>query len=328
MTTEPFNITRASIEAAQDTIYATMPATPQYSWPQINTRAGCEVWVKHENHTPTGAFKIRGGLVFIDWLKRTHPEVKGVITATRGNHGQSIALAASLAGLTATVLVPHGNSTEKNAAMRAFGAELIEFGTDFDEARVEAGRLAKERGLYFVGPFNQQLVTGVATYAYELLSAHPDLDAIYVPIGCGSGICGCIAARNALGLDTEIIATISENAQTTKLSTEAGRLISTNTAVTFADGVAVREPVADALAIYGKHTTRFVTLSDDEIAEAVRIYFHDTHNLAEGAGAIPLAGLLKEKDLMTGKKVGVILCGGNIDKSWFQQILTGKTPNP
>ena len=319
-----FNI--SELEAAAELVHRHMSPTPQYNWPLLSQTVGAEVWVKHENHTPTGAFKVRGGITFIDWLKRADPTCPGICTATRGNHGQSQARAATAAGLSAKVYVPFGNSVEKNAAMRAFGAELIEFGEDFDTARVEAFRVAEEEGLHVVPPFHPELVRGVATYAFELFSAHPDLDTVYVPIGCGSGICGTIIARDALRLNTRVVAVVSENAQTSKLSVEAGSLIETKSATTFADGMAVRVPVQDALDIYGPGADRFVTVSDDEVASAIRMYFKLTHNVAEGAGAAPLAALMQERDQMASKKVGVILCGGNIDTDWFQEILAGQTP--
>jgi threonine dehydratase len=314
------------LNAAANTVYRHMPPTPQYAWPQLAARLGAEVWVKHENHTPTGAFKARGAITFIDWVTRAHPDAKGICTATRGNHGQGQARQAVAAGLTAKVYVPKGNSVEKNAAMRAFGAELIEFGEDFDTAREEAFRVAEAEGLVVVPPFHPELVRGVATYGLELLSAVPDLDTIYVPIGCGSGICGTILARDALGLTTEIVGVVSSEAQTAKLSVEAGRLIETPTAATFADGMAVRVPVAEAFEIYSKGAARVVAVSDAEVAEAIRVYYSDTHNLAEGAGAAPLAALMQESERMAGKKVGVILCGGNIDKAWLVEVLSGGVP--
>ncbi len=320
------NFTESDLRQAADLVYTQMQPTPQYAWPLLAERLGCKVWVKHENHTPTGAFKLRGAITFIDWLTRTHPDVPGICTATRGNHGQGQARSAVAAGLTAKVYVPRGNSVEKNAAMLAFGAELIEFGDDFDEAKAEAYRVAEAEGLFIVPPFHPELVRGVATYAYELLSAVPDLHTIYVPIGCGSGICGTILARDALGRDTEIVGVVSENAQTAKLSMDAGRLIETDSANTFADGMAVRVPVADAFEIYSKGAARILTVSDDEVAEAIRAYYADTHNLAEGAGAAPLAGLIQERDAMRGKTVAVILCGGNIDTEWFLEVMAGKTP--
>ncbi len=314
------------LERAAGLVHSQMRPTPQYAWPLLGARVGAQVWVKHENHTPTGAFKVRGGITFIDWLKRTFPEVRGICTATRGNHGQSQARAAVAAGLTAKVYVPFGNSVEKYAAMRAFGAELIEFVQDFDEAKEEAFRVAEAENLFIVPPFHPELVRGVATYGYELFSAVPDLDAVYVPIGCGSGICGTILAREALGAQAEVIGVVSENAPTAKLSVEAGGLVETNSARTFADGMAVRVPVQEAFDIYREKAARIVTVSDAEVAEAIRIYYRDTHNLAEGAGAAPLAALMQEKDQMQGKKVAVILCGGNIDREWFLTVLEGGVP--
>jgi threonine dehydratase len=314
------------LRAAHALVTRHMAPTPQYAWPQLAARTGAEVWVKHENHSATGAFKLRGAITFIDWVTRAHPQARGICTATRGNHGQGQARQAVAAGLTAKVYVPRGNSVEKNAAMRAFGAELIEFGDDFDTAREEAYRVAEAEGLIVVPPFHTELVRGVATYGLELLTAVPDLDTVYVPIGCGSGICGTILARDALGLSTRIVGVVSETAQTAKLSAEAGRPIETESARTFADGMAVRVPVAEALAIYGPGAERIVAVSDEEVAEAIRIYYRDIHNLAEGAGAAPLAALMQERDRMVGKKVGVILCGGNIDTDWFLTVMSGGVP--
>ncbi len=320
--------TKAELEDAARLVYRHMAPTAQHHWPTLSHRAGAEVWVKHENHAPTGAFKVRGGITFIDWLRRTKPDCPGIITATRGNHGQSQARAARAAGLRAVIYAPHGNSVEKNAAMRAFGAELVEIGDDFDEAREAAMARAKAEGLYFVPPFHTELVRGVATYSYELLTALPKLTTLYVPIGCGSGICGAIAARDALDHPAEIVAVVSDNAQSAKRSAETGRLSPSNSAKTFADGMAVRVPVQEALDIYAPGAARFVTVSDDEVAEAIRIYFTDTHNLAEGAGAAPLAALLQEKDLVQGQQAATVLCGGNIDTAWFQTVLSGGTPQP
>ena len=320
--------TRAELDAAQRLVTSKMSPTPQYAWPQLEARLGCKVWVKHENHTPTGSFKVRGALTFIDWLTRTHPESPGIITATRGNHGQGQAMAATAAGLRAVIYAPFGNSAEKNAAMRAFGAELIEFGDDFDEAKEEVLRVAEAEGLTFVPPFHPELVRGVATYAYELLSAQPQIETLYVPIGCGSGICGCITARDALGVSTEIVGVVSENAQTAKLSVDAGALVETETARTFADGMAVRVPVQAALDVYATGAARVISVSDAEVAEAIRVYYRDTHNLAEGAGAAPLAGLMSEQEAMQGREVAVILCGGNIDTDWFLTVMQGGVPVP
>lgn len=314
-------LTRDDIEQAARHLYQFMPATAQYAWPLLAERLGCTVWVKHENHTPTGAFKARGGLTFMHWLKREHPEAKGIVTATRGNHGQSLALAATALGLKALIVVPQGNSVEKNNAMRGFGGEVVEFGRDFDEAREEALRLAHAQGLYLVPPFHPELVKGVATYGLELFQAVPDLDTVYVPIGCGSGICAVIAARDALGLNTRVVGVVSTEADAAKSSFETGRLCETPSANTFADGLAVRKPIPEALAIYGAAAARIVAVSDAEIAEAMRVYYTDTHNLAEGAGAAALAALMQEREAMQGKKVGVILTGGNIDRPVYARLI-------
>jgi len=321
-------MTLEEIEQAAAVVYRTMAATPQYAWPQIAAAVGTEVIVKHENHTPTGAFKIRGSLTFMDWLVRTHPEARGIVTATRGNHGQGQALAATRAGLESRIFVPHGNSAEKNAAMASFGATLVESGADFDEAKLEAYRVAEAEGFVFVPPFHPALVRGVATYALELFRAAGPLDAVYVPIGCGSGICGLIGTRDALGLKTEIIGVVADGADYAKRSFEAGRPVETARADTFADGMAVRAPVEEAFAIYGKGAARIVSVSDDAIADAMRLYFSATHNVAEGAGAAPLAALLAERDRMRGKRCAVILCGGNVDTAVFAEVLAGRTPQP
>lgn len=315
------SLTREDIEQAARQVYQVMPATAQYRWPLLAERLGCTVWVKHENHTPTGAFKVRGGITFMHWLRREHPNVKGIVSATRGNHGQSLALAASAVGLKALIVVPLGNSLEKNNAMRGFGGEVVEYGRDFDEAREEAARLALEHGLYLVPPFHTELVKGVATYALELFSAAPDLHTVYVPIGCGSGICGVIAARDALGLNTQVVGVVSTEAAAAKLSFEAKTICETASANTFADGLAVRKPIAEAFDVYGAGAARIVSVSEDEIAEAMRVYYTDTHNLAEGAGAAALAALMQERDRMQGKRVGVILSGGNIDRAVYARVI-------
>ncbi len=255
-------------------------------------RLGTSVVVKHENHTPIGAFKVRGGLVYLDRLKREQPDVPGIISATRGNHGQSLAFAAQRAGVPATIYVPHGNSVEKNRAMRAFGAELVEHGEDFQAAREEAMRHGERAGLHMVPSFHRDLVLGVATYALELMRAAPDLDILYVPIGQGSGICGCILARDLLGRKTEIVGVQSTEAPSYALSFAAGKVVNTNSSNTQADGMATRNPDAEALAIILKGASRIVQVSDDEVGAAIRAYWTDTHNLAEGAGAAPLAAAL------------------------------------
>ncbi len=317
--------TAEEISDARAIIHEAMPPTPQYAWPLLKAELGVDTWVKHENHTPTGAFKVRGGLVHM--RKRIQRgETNGVITATRGNHGQSIPYAASRNGVPATIVVPHGNSIEKNAAIKALGAKLVETGQDFDEARVTCMQMAKDLGLDMVPSFHLELVLGVSTYAHELFEAAGELDAVYVPIGMGSGCCGVISARNHLGLKTKVIAVVSENANCYKLSIEAGRPVETNSATTFADGMAVRVPHPDALAIISDGVDGIVEVSDDQIADAIRLYYRATHNVAEGAGAAPLAALMAQQEMMQGKRVGVILCGGNIDTGKMATVLEGKTP--
>ncbi len=312
----------ADLEAAARLVYGVMPPTPQYAWPLLAGRAGCEVWVKHENHTPTGAFKVRGGLVYMDWLKNQQPTVTSVISATRGNHGQSVAFAAALHGLRAVICVPEGNSVEKNAAMRAFGAELVVHGQDFDAAREEARRLAERDGHWMLPSFDPLLVRGVGTYALELFTEVSDLDVVYVPIGLGSGIAGLIRTRDLLGLKTEIVGVVSEALPAYALSFEAGRVVTTEPAPTIADGMATRVPEPEALEIILKGAARVIRLSETEIKNAILAYWTDTHNLAEGAGAAPLAGLLQERERHRGKRAAVILCGGNIDLEWFRdQVL-------
>jgi threonine dehydratase len=310
-----------TLEAAAELVHAAMPPTPQYAWPLLAERAGCELWIKHENHTPIGAFKVRGGLVYMDWLTRNQPDCPGVITATRGNHGQSIGFAARRHGLRATVLVPHGNSTEKNAAMRAFGVELIEHGHDFQAAREAADRLAADRGLHFLGPFNPILRRGTATYGLELLRALPELDRVYVPIGMGSGVTGTIAARDALGHRAEVVGVVAEQAPAYALSFDRGEVVATETADTLADGLACRVPDAEALEIIREGAAEIVRVSDAEIADAMRAYFTDTHNVAEGAGAAALAAVLKDRDRCAGKQVAAVLCGQNVDARVFREVL-------
>jgi len=318
--------TLAELEAAVPLVRTVVPPTPLYDWPLLAKRAGAQVWVKHENHTPIGAFKVRGGIVYLDGLKRSGVAPAGVVTATRGNHGQSIALAAARAGIPCAIFVPHGNSREKNAAMQAFGAELIVAGADFDESREHAAKFATERRYHFVPSFHADLVKGVATYALEMFTARPDLDAVYVPIGMGSGISGLISVRDLLGLDTEIVGVVAENAPAVALSFEQGRLVPTNRANTFADGMACRVPHAESLAIIRWGAARIVRVGEAEIAGAMRACFEDTHNVAEGAGAAALAALLQERDRMRGKRVGLILSGGNIDREMFAEVLAGGTP--
>ena len=312
------------IEQAAELVHRHVSPTAQHCWPLICNRVGTEVWVKHENHTPIGAFKVRGGLTYLTELRAREPEVAGVITATRGNHGQSIGFAARALGLRAVILVPHGNSVEKNAAMRAFGVELVEHGSDFQEAREYSEELAAKEGLHQIGPFHENLVLGVSSYPLELFRALPDLDTVYVPIGMGSGICSTITVRDQLGLATNVVGVVAENAPMYALSFEQKQPVSTNSSDTFADGLACRIPDPDALDIILKGAERIVTVSEAEIRAAMRAYYADCHNLIEGAGAAPLAALLKEKQLMAGKKVAVIASGGNIDRALYLEILGGE----
>ncbi len=308
------------IEAAARHVYAAMAATPQYAWPLVARRAGREVWLKHENHTPTGAFKVRGGLNLLAGLAARKPRPTGLISATRGNHGQSLAYAARRYGLRCVIVVPRGNSRDKNEAMRGFGAELIEHGRDFDEARERAHEMAAAEGLHFVGPFVRELVAGVGTYALELFRAVADLDTVYVPIGCGSGICGLISARDALGLRTAIVGVVSANANCYALSFAARRPVETSSADTLADGMAVRVPVPAALDVIVRGAARIVEVTDAEVEDAMRALYSDTHQVAEGAGAAPLAALLKEGE-RAGKRVAAILSGGNVDRAVYARVL-------
>jgi threonine dehydratase len=315
------NAALEALDAAAALVRRVVPPTPQYPWPLLCRRLGAEVWVKHENHTPIGAFKLRGGLVYLDALKRAEPHVCGIVTATRGNHGQSIAFAASQLGLAATIVVPHGNSVEKNLAMAALGATLIEAGHDFQAAYEHAVGLAERDGLHLVRSFDPALVCGVASYSLELLRAVDRLDTVYVPIGLGSGIGGMIAARDALGLKTEIVGVVAANAPAYALSFAAGAPISTNSADTVADGLACRVPDPQALETIRRGAARIVTIAEGEIREAMRILFTDTHNVAEGAGAAALAGALQERDRNAGKRIAVVQTGGNVDRALFAEIL-------
>ncbi len=291
------------LESAAALIYQSMPPTPQYRWPLLDARVGASVWVKHENHTPTGAFKVRGGLVYVDELCHSGEKPAGVVSATRGNHGQSVGFAARQYGIPAAVLVPTDNSVEKNAAMRALGVEVIEQGRDFQECADLADQIAADRGWHRFPSFHPLLVRGVGTYALELFRAVDSLDTVYVPIGMGSGMCGVIAARDALGLKTRVVVVVSRGAPA------------------FALSMACRTPDAAALAIAKRGAERVVEVGDEEVEAAMRALFADTHNTAEGGGAAALAALLREKERMRGKKVAVILSGGNIDTPLFSRIL-------
>jgi threonine dehydratase len=312
------------ISEAQKLVYALMSPTPQISWPLLNQKLEASVWIKHENHTPICAFKARSAVAYAAALFREESGIKGLITATRGNHGQSVALAGQRFNVPVTIVVPRGNSVEKNAAMRGQGAELIEFGKDFQESREHAQQLAKDRGLHFVPPFHRDIVSGVATYWMELLTAIPDLDVAYVPIGMGSGICAACAVRNGLNLKTRIVGVVSEGAPAYALSFEAVRRIEAPVTTFIADGMACRVPDDDALEIMVKNVDHIVRVSDDEIGRAMRIYFSDTHNTIEGAGAASLAAALKEKNSLKGKRVALIATGGNVDREVFAKVLLEK----
>ncbi|WP_413051956.1 threonine dehydratase [Pseudomonas bubulae] len=310
-----------ALRLAAHTVHQTLAPTPQLAWPLLTERMGCTVWVKHENHMPTGAFKVRGGLLYVQGLLAREPGTKGLVTATRGNHGQSLALAARSVGLPIRIVVPEGNSVEKNAAMRALGATVIECGKDFDEARTHAAVLAHTYKLHLVPAFHPDLIRGVATYALELLEAVEELDTVYVPIGMGSGICGLIQARDLLGLKTEIVGVVSAHADAYAQSVEQGRVVCTESAHTFADGLACRQPLPEALEIIAKGAARVIRVSDQQIAHAIRVYHETTHNTAEGAGAAALAGLISERSRQKGRRVALILSGANIDRLLYAAIL-------
>jgi threonine dehydratase len=310
------------LESAARVVYAAMPPTSQQRWPLLDERCGAAVWVKHENHTPVGAFKVRGGLVYFDHLRRAQPGVKGVVAATRGNHGQSIGFAAARYGIQAAVVVPHGNSTTKNAAMRALGAELLERGHDFQASLEASADIAAERGWHQVPSFHELLVNGVASYSLELLRAAPDLEILYVPIGLGSGICGAIAARDALGMKTRIVGVVSAAAPAYARSFALGRPVSHDVSTRIADGMACRTPDADALDMIRAGVERIVEVTDDEIERAMRILFTDTHNVVEGAGAAGLAALLQERETVRILTAGIVLTGANVDPQPFARILT------
>jgi len=314
-----------ALEDAATQVYDQMLPTPQLNWPLLSARLGADVWVKHENHTPIGAFKVRGGITYVNDLA-AKGKCAGIITATRGNHGQSIPFAARRHGIAVRVYVPEGNSVEKNAAMRAWGADLRIHGTDFEAARLEAVRVGGEQGLHPIPPFDEALVRGVATYAMELFQAVQGLDVVYAPVGMGSGICGLITVRDLLGLKTEIVGVVSERAPAYALSMEAGKIVRTQSADTFADGMACRVPMQHPLDIISAGAARLVRVSEDQISQAMRDYFTDTHNVAESAGAAPLAAATLEKDRLAGKKVGLVLSGGNVDQDWFKLVLAGGTP--
>ncbi|MES2100351.1 MAG: threonine dehydratase [Pseudomonadota bacterium] len=313
---------RESLEHARRLVRDAMPPTPQQRWPLLDQRLGAQAWVKHENHTAVGAFKLRGGLVYFDALRRREPRLRGVISATRGNHGQSVGFAARRHGFHATIVVPHGNSVEKNAAMRALGVELIEHGADFQAAREHAAALAQERELHMVPSFHDDLVRGVASYWLEFFDAvQPDV--VFVPIGQGSGICACAAARAHAGVTTKIIGVVSAHATAYQQSFRAGRAIESAVTTELADGMACRVPDAQALALIRREVDDVIAVTDAQVADAMRALFADTHNVAEGAGAAALAGALTQRERWAGRCIGLPLTGGNVDSAVFARVLGG-----
>ncbi|HXR13650.1 MAG TPA: threonine dehydratase [Solirubrobacteraceae bacterium] len=320
----PFTL--ADLDRATELVRRHVPATPTHRWPLLAEALGAEVWVKHENHTPTGAFKVRGGLVYVERLTRERPQVQGLVSATRGNHGQSIAYAGRAAGLAVSICVPFGNSPDKNAAMRAFGATVVEVGHDYQAAREHAAELAGERGFEYVPPFHRDLVLGVATYARELFESVADIDVVYVPVGMGSGVSGLIGVRDLLGLRTEIVGVVSELAPAIALSFAAGEVVTTESADTFVDGVACRVPDPAAIETLIAGAARVVAVSEDATAAAMRLLFAATHNAPEPAGAIALAGAMAERERINGRRVAVVQTGGNVDSAMFADVLRGATP--
>ena len=321
-----FKLSQTAIDEAQELIYKIMPPTPQYSWALLNQQVGNEIWVKHENHTPTGAFKIRGGIVYVSKRLNENESIAEFISATRGNHGQSIALASKIFGKHSHIFVPECNCPEKNAAMADFGADVHSVGKSFDDAKANCARFSEEFHYHFVPSYHDDLVQGVATYAYEFMKKVAGLDKVYVPIGLGSGICANILVRDMLGLKTEIIGVVTENSNAYEQSFKSGKIISTPKTNTFADGLAVGTPSETAFEIIKNGAANVMSVSDDEVANAIRLYFSTTHNIAEGAGAASLAAAIKDKEVNKGKKIGVILSGGNINKKLYDEVLKGGTP--
>lgn len=316
--------TRSEIEQAQRLVYERMTPTPQYTWPLLNQRLGTEAWLKHENHSPVGAFKLRGALVYIDWLKASQPGLKGVAAATRGNHGQGVAMAARLQGLKAAIVVPHGNNSEQSRAIAAQGAELIVHGSDFQASLEHAAVLAAERGYAMVESFHERLVMGTATYAKEFLEGSPALDRVYVPVGLGSSICGMAAARNALGLATEIVGVTAKASPSYAMSFSQHTIVEAAAETKIADGLACRKPNAHAMEIVWKEVSRITQVTEEEIAAAMRALFEDTHNLAEGAGASGVAAALAEKQINQGKRIGIVVTGSNVDLDRYKRVLAGE----
>jgi threonine dehydratase len=320
------NFTRDEVRAARETVGAFVPPTPQFAWPLLRDRLGFKVWVKHENHTPAGAFKVRGGLTYFEALARGQPQVRGVISATRGNHGQSVGWGARKYGMNATIVVPHGNSLEKNAAMRALGVQLLEHGDDFQAAREYAIGLAAERGLHMVPSYHRDLVRGVMTYWIEFFESFPrgeEPEVVYVPIGQGSGFCSAAAARAYTGARSRLVGVVSAHATTYLDSFRARRVVAAPVTTVLADGMACRVADEEALQVVLKEADDIVAVTDDEVAHAMRVLFADTHNVAEGAGAAGLAAAIQQQDRNKGRAVGVALTGGNVDTAMYAEVLAG-----
>ena len=311
------------VRAAAEIIYRLMPPTPQYRWPLLCERLGTDVWVKHENHTPIGAFKARTAIVYAEKLLQREPGTRGLIAATRGNHGQSVALAAQRKNLPCIIVVPRGNSVEKNAAMRAQGAQLIEQGEDFQSALEHAVKLSADLGYHLVPPYHRDIVLGIATYWLELFTALPQLDVVYVPVGMGSGICSASAVRNALGLRTKLIGVVSDLAPMYALSFDAKKIVESPALTALADGLACRKGNEEALHVMLQNVEHIVRVTEDEVAGAMLALFTDTHNVIEGAGAASLAAALKETAALKGKRVALIATGGNVDHDVFARVLAG-----
>ncbi len=316
------------LKAACELVYRSLAPTPQYEWPLLRARLGAQVWVKHENHLPVGAFKVRGGLTYLHHLLQEQPDLEGVVAATRGNHGQSIAFAAAQYDIPVKMVVPFGNSVEKNLAMKALGADVIEFGQDFQEAAEYAQYLADQLHYHFIPSFHKHLILGVATCAYEFLNQCPPLDVVYVPIGQGSGVCAMILVRELLGLKTEIVGVVSEKAPAYADSLLQGEVVSREVQWTLADGLACRTPNASSFRMIQESLSRIVKVSEPQIEEAMRVLFSDTHNVAEGSAAATLAAFQQEKDKYQGKKVGLILSGGNVDSRVFARVLASADVHP
>jgi len=320
--------TREEVESARAIVRATVPPTPQYAWPLLRERLGFDVWVKHENHTPAGAFKVRGGLTYFDSLVRGAPRLAGVVAATRGNHGQSVGLAARRYGLPATIVVPHGNSVEKNAAMRSLGVTLLEHGDEFQSAREHAIALAAERGLHMVPSYHRELVRGVMTCwleFFESFARGEEPDVVYIPIGLGSGFCAAAAARAFTGARSRLVGVVSAHATTYLDSFRAGRVVASPVTTRLADGMACRIAEDEALRVVVQEAEELVAVSDDEVAQAMRVLFADTHNVAEGAGAAALAAAMQQRERWVGRSVGVALTGGNVDSAVFAHVLAERS---